>query len=562
MPTAPTSLTSTGGAGFANLSWNASSDNVGVVSYNVHRSTTSGFTPTTANRVAQPTGTTHVDTTLLAGTYYYKVTAQDAAGNVSAASPQSVAVVTSDTTPPSVSLTAPANGAIVSQSVTVSANAADNTAVAGVQFRLDGTNYGAEDTVAPYSVAWDTTAATNGPHTLTAVARDGANNSTLSAAVNVTVANSGGSSGLVAAYGFEEGVGTTTADSNGGAHNATLSGATWTTQGKFGKALSFNGSSNFVSAPDSGALDLTTEMTLEAWVRPASLSSWGTVLFKEQPGYYAYALYGNTGTNRPSGNAMVGAFDADTRGTAQLPLNTWSHLAVTYDGNMLILYVDGLQVSQLLAPGSIVTSTGLLKIGGNAIWGEWFNGLIDEVRVYDRTLTLAQIQADMTRPVVSADTTPPTAPTALTASGGPTSAQLGWAAASDDTAWCATTCTAARAPGSRRRWRTGSRSRRGRRTRTRLRQAPTTTGSPPRMRLGMWGRFRMRRRRRSVIRSRPRRRGCSRRRGRSGGRPCRGVPPRTTSASFATTSIAARPPASRPRRRTGSRNRAGSPTSM
>ena len=145
-------------------------------------------------------------------------------------------------------------------------------------------------------------------------------------------------------------VGTTTADSNGGAHNATLSGATWTTQGKFGKALSFNGSNNFVSAPDSGALDLTTEMTLEAWVRPTSLGSWGTVVFKEQPGNYAYALYSNTGTNRPSGNAIVGAFDADTRGTAQLPLNTWSHLAVTYDGNMLILYVDGVQVVTAARP--------------------------------------------------------------------------------------------------------------------------------------------------------------------------------------------------------------------
>ena len=84
-PTAPTGLASTGGAGFANLTWAASTDNVGVVEYNVHRSTTSGFTPSAANRVAQPTGTSYTDTRLAAGTYFYRVTAQDAAGNVSAA---------------------------------------------------------------------------------------------------------------------------------------------------------------------------------------------------------------------------------------------------------------------------------------------------------------------------------------------------------------------------------------------------------------------------------------------------------------------------------------------
>jgi hypothetical protein len=62
--------------------------------------------------------------------------------------------------------------------------------VVGVQFKLDGTNLGAEDTSAPYSVSWDTTTATNGSHTLTAVARDAAGNSTESSSVQVTVDNS------------------------------------------------------------------------------------------------------------------------------------------------------------------------------------------------------------------------------------------------------------------------------------------------------------------------------------------------------------------------------------
>ena len=131
---------------------------------------------------------------------------------------------------------------------------------------------------------------------------------------------------------------------------------------------------------------------------------------------------------------MIGSTDADTRGTAQLPVNAWTHLAATYDGNMLILYVNGELASQLLVPGSIATSTGLLKIGGNAIWGEWFNGLIDEVRVYNRTLSGPQILADTTRAVVSPDTTAPSAPAGLTATGGLTSATLSWAASTDDVA--------------------------------------------------------------------------------------------------------------------------------
>ena len=74
---------------------------------------------------------------------------------------------------------------------------------------------------------------------------------------------------------------------------------------------------------------------------------------------------------------------------------TWAHLAVTYDGSVLALYVNGTQVATQLQSGPILTSTGALRIGGNNIWSEWFAGLIDEVRIYNRALTQSQIQADM-----------------------------------------------------------------------------------------------------------------------------------------------------------------------
>src|SRR5438034_134068 len=93
-----------------------------------------------------------------------------------------------DTTPPTVSITSPSSGSTVSGTITVSASASDNVGVAGVQFMLDGADAGAEETSSPYSVSWDTTAAGNGSHTLTAIARDAAGNPPTSITVTVTVA--------------------------------------------------------------------------------------------------------------------------------------------------------------------------------------------------------------------------------------------------------------------------------------------------------------------------------------------------------------------------------------
>ncbi len=95
-----------------------------------------------------------------------------------------------DTTAPAAQLTAPASAATVSGSVDVTANATDNVGVAGVQFKLDGANLGGEDTSAPYGATWDTTTSSNAQHTLTAVARDAAGNTTTTSATNVTVKNS------------------------------------------------------------------------------------------------------------------------------------------------------------------------------------------------------------------------------------------------------------------------------------------------------------------------------------------------------------------------------------
>lgn len=400
-PGAPGSLSATGALGKATLNWGAASDNVAVTRYNVYRGGASGFTPSTANRIGQVAGTTYTDTSLTAGDWYYRVVAEDAAGNLGPPSNEAKATVTADTTAPAVSLSAPADLATVSGSVGVTASASDDVGVAGVQFKLDGANLGAEDTSAPYTVTWDTTTASNGAHVLRAVARDGAGNTTTSAAVTVTVSNTAPPvpTGLVAAYGFEEAAGSGTAtDSSGKGNTGTIREAA-RVAGKFGQALSFDGVNDWVSVADADTLDLTSGMTLEAWVKPATASGWRTIVMKEQTTGLAYGLYGNTDTNRPAVHAYTSS-EQDTRGTAALSTTAWTHLAATYDGATLRLYVNGVSVSSRALTGAMRVTTAPLRIGGNNVWGEWFSGLVDEVRVYNRALSVAEVQADMAKAVV------------------------------------------------------------------------------------------------------------------------------------------------------------------
>ena len=109
----------------------------------------------------------------------------------------------SDPTAPSVAITSPTNDEVVSGNRTVTADATDDVGVAGVQFYVDGNPLGPEDTTAPYAANWDTRSSPNGAHTLTARARDAGNKTTVSALVNVNVANSDYFQNEVLATGFD-----------------------------------------------------------------------------------------------------------------------------------------------------------------------------------------------------------------------------------------------------------------------------------------------------------------------------------------------------------------------
>ena len=83
------------------------------------------------------------------------------------------------------------------------------------------------------------------------------------------------------------------------------------------------------------------------------------------------------------------------------PANRWSHLAVTYDGHSLRLYANGSEVSSRSVTGGIKSTGDPLWIGGNHPYGEYFRGLIDEVRVYNRALGSSEVRAEMSMPIAS-----------------------------------------------------------------------------------------------------------------------------------------------------------------
>jgi subtilisin-like proprotein convertase family protein len=216
--------------------------------------------------------------------------------------------------------------------------------------------------------------------------------------------------GLVAAYGFNEGTGTSAADVSGIGNNGVVGSATWTATGKYGGALSFNGSTARVNINDSPSLRLTTGMTLEAWVNPSTVSSaWRDVIYKGDDNYYLMGT--TTSSSRPALGAIFGASTyGEVYGTGALTANVWTHLAGTYDGTTERLYLNGVQVASRAQTGNILTSANPLTIGGDSFYGQYFSGMIDEVRIYNRALSAAEIQTDMNTPVGG---TPPvnTAPT-------------------------------------------------------------------------------------------------------------------------------------------------------
>jgi hypothetical protein len=208
--------------------------------------------------------------------------------------------------------------------------------------------------------------------------------------------------GLVGWWKLDDGAGTSAGDSSGNGNTGTLTGSplpAWTTSGMNNGALNFAGgaTTNYVGVPSNSVLSGMATLTVAAWIYVDGTATGGSVIDKRHTGtpdwnsYYVVIdltnfRYGPTVTNA-SGTAST--FTASAVGS--LVLNTWQHVVMVYDGANVQMYINGAASG---APGSLtgaVMSSSVELAIGNMPYNLGFGGKIDDVRIYNRALSAADI---------------------------------------------------------------------------------------------------------------------------------------------------------------------------
>lgn len=182
-------------------------------------------------------------------------------------------------------------------------------------------------------------------------------------------------------------------DSAGNNAGTPVGGVTFAS-GHVGQAFSFNASSDTgVIVPPASPLNPTEAITIEAWVRPSSFPNGAPAIVRKDQNAVGTTQYSlSVGNGVTTGIAVMNIGGAGTATGGSVPTNVWTHLAGTYDRQFIRLYINGVEVTNTAATSPIPTSTENLSIGRHALFTTRnFDGLIDEVSIYNRALSAGEI---------------------------------------------------------------------------------------------------------------------------------------------------------------------------
>jgi len=210
--------------------------------------------------------------------------------------------------------------------------------------------------------------------------------------------------GLVSYWPFDSGSGQIAYDLEG-RNNGTLqnmdspptANSGWTT-GKHDGALNFDGINDYVSVSDSASLDITSAITIEAWVKPTIIDNHGILMkgaLTDSQGVYNLVI-GPPITNnnvifRLNGGTTDGSGQSSSITDMSTRLNVWTHIVGTYDGIRQKVYINGILEGNQPYSSSISTNNNPLYIGVYYSALYTFNGSIDEVRIYNRALSAGEV---------------------------------------------------------------------------------------------------------------------------------------------------------------------------
>ncbi|MBC8228669.1 LamG domain-containing protein [bacterium] len=191
---------------------------------------------------------------------------------------------------------------------------------------------------------------------------------------------------------FDEGKGDTVTDLSENGNEGTLNGPEWV-DGKFGKALSFDGKDDAIEIPDSDSINDVDDLTMLAWVylrRAVTSGSWNA-LFGKKPYASGYLMWIEV-PREPCG-LVYSPGRSDCRAGVQLDLEKWYHLAFTrVNKGEMKFYIDGEEVKVAAStPGVIKTSPAPISIGGQS--PQVIDGMIDDVAIFNVALAEDDIKS-------------------------------------------------------------------------------------------------------------------------------------------------------------------------